>query len=78
MPVRLLSAAHVRRELEKLKCRKTKDYETATGWLTASEVLFIVPHEGPDKRTDENTLREILIDVANWNLFTGREPPEPK
>ncbi len=75
MARRLLSHDHVRRQLEKLKCRFIKEYETVTMWETASGIAFTVPHETPEKRTDQDMLQEILNDVHQWNYFAGTRRP---
>ena len=76
MPRRLLSREHVHRVLTRLKCHEVKEYETNTAWETASGVWFTVPHETPERRTSDDTLREIINDVEKWTLFTGTKPPE--
>jgi hypothetical protein len=73
MARRLLSRDHVRRKLELLNCHLVKEYETATAWETASGVWFTVPHETPEKRTDEDMLQSVLNDVHKWNYFTGKQ-----
>ena len=72
MARRLLSRDHVHRELKRLKCRWVRDYETLSTWETGSGIMFTVPHETPEKRTAQDMLRNILNDVAKWNLFTGK------
>jgi|GEM_PF-2428303 len=76
MARRLFSREHVIKQLTKHKCKQVKEYETATAWETASGVWFTVPHETPEKRTDEDTLRAIILDVEKWNLFTGTKVPK--
>jgi len=73
---RLLSRDHVTRQLTLLKCKLVKEYEVTSAWETASGVWFTVPHETHEKRTDEDTLRDILNEVEKWNLFTGKKRPE--
>lgn len=77
MPRRLLSFDHVQRELRRRKCRPIKEYETTTIWETASGIHFSVPYETYEKRTDEDALREIILDIEKWNLFSGTKRPKP-
>ncbi len=73
MARRLLSRDHVHRKLKGLKCHWIKDYETLSMWETGSGIHFTIPHETPEKRTAQNMLEEVLIDVHKWNLFTGKK-----
>jgi hypothetical protein len=75
MARRLLSRDHVRGKLKHLKCVEIKEYETVTVWETASGIWFTVPHETPEKRTDEDMLQKILADVQTWNFYTGTKRP---
>jgi hypothetical protein len=74
MARRLLSRDHVHRELKALKCRWMKDYETLSMWETGSGIWFTVPHETPEKRTAQDMLRNVLNDIAQLNVFTGKRP----
>jgi hypothetical protein len=69
---RLLARVHVTRELVRLGCREIAEYETATMWETGSGVHFTVPHEGAERKTAADTFQEIVKDVENFNLFTGK------
>jgi hypothetical protein len=64
MPVRLLPRHHVEKELTNRRCTKIKDYSHGSGglWMTLRGFYFTVPTEA-DGRTDENTLRSILLEI---------------
>jgi hypothetical protein len=64
MPVRLYSKEHVEAELTRRKCKKLKQLQSASMWRTDGGFWFTVPEEGPDGRCDENTLREILLEIS--------------
>jgi hypothetical protein len=64
MPVRLIPQADVEKELWARHCRKVRDYGTASLWKNHLGFHFVVPRE-PTGQTDENTLREILIELDN-------------
>lgn len=67
MPIRLLPRNEVEKEFTNRGCVKMKEYAFGTGalWRTQDrKFYFVVPHE-IDGRTDENTLRDILIMLSN-------------
>jgi hypothetical protein len=66
MSVRLFDRDYVEKQLLDRKCHKIKDFPHGTTalWMTASGWAFAVPQE-PDGKTDEYSLKAILIDIAN-------------
>jgi len=64
MPVRLYSEEHVEAELSRRNCKKLTQHKSCSMWRTDAGYWFTVPEEGPDGRCDENTLREILLEIA--------------
>ena len=65
MAVRLYSKGEVERMLIGCDCHHVKDYETGAMWATSRGFRFFVPQWGSDRRTDENTIADILRDIQN-------------
>lgn len=65
MAVRMYSKLEVERMLLGCDCHHVKDYETGATWQTSRGYRFMVPQWGDDRRTDENTMRDILADIAD-------------
>jgi hypothetical protein len=64
--VRLLPLEEIEAELKRLNCTWVKNYGTAAIWKTARGVHFTVPQEGPDKRCNEYSWRQILSEIAPY------------